>query len=60
MSDDLSGDLKNFMVSLMSAGRDESEDIDFEQVKQDAKVRGGLSSKQFISSGIQILCSLHM
>jgi len=39
VSDDLSGDLKAFMVSLMSAGRDESEEVDFEQVKQDAKVR---------------------
>ncbi len=39
VSDDLSGDLKAFMVSLMSAGRDESAEVDFEQVKQDAKVR---------------------
>jgi len=38
VSDDLSGDLKNFMVSLMSAGRDESGDIDPELVKQDAQV----------------------
>jgi len=37
VSDDLSGDLKHFMVSLMSAGRDESKDIDFELVKTDAQ-----------------------
>jgi hypothetical protein len=37
VSDELSGDLKKFMVSLMSGGRDESEEIDFDLVKKDAQ-----------------------
>jgi len=38
VKDDLSGNFRSLMVGLINGGRDESEDVDEEKVKEDAKV----------------------
>ena len=46
VADDVSGNFKKFMVSLMSAGRDENEDVDFDKVKKDAQVNVAYRKKE--------------
>lgn len=48
ISEDLSGDLKNFIVSLMSAGRDESDEVNAELVQEDAEVELSSNPKSHI------------
>jgi hypothetical protein len=39
VKEDLSGNFRSLMVGMINGGRDESEDVDDEKVKEDAKVK---------------------